>query len=76
MLYKGYNNLNMSNKEYFEFTDDEIAYIIPEIGAFLPNQNTNENPTIIMYELVMISYLTWTPVYELIKPIRYPYWSL
>ena len=66
----------MTDKDFLESTDDHIAFIILGIGAFLPNQKISENPAVPMNELVEFSCIIQTPIEEIFKPIKFPYWSL
>ena len=66
----------MSNKDYIELTGDQIAFVIDDIGAFLPYQNITESPVVPIDELREFSSIIQTPIEEIFKPIKFPYWSL
>jgi hypothetical protein len=66
----------MALSNNFNNISEELAVLIPGIGAILPNGDENTELGVPFDQILELSTITQTPIDEIFKPIDFPYWSL
>ncbi len=55
---------------------EQLAVLVPGLGAVLSASDKNAEPRIRIVELVALSTITQTPIDEILKNIDFPYLSI